>query len=47
MKSEQSTPAQCSRLTTPWQRMKSICFGDGKRLKHRALEQASVLFSAN
>lgn len=36
-----------SRFTTPWQRMNSICFGDGERLKHRALEQASVLFSAN
>lgn len=36
-----------SRFTTPWQRMNSICFGEGERLKHRALEQASVLFSAN
>ncbi len=36
-----------SRFTTPWQRMNSIRFGDDERLKHRALEQASVLFSAN
>jgi len=47
MKSDQSTPAHCSRFTTPWQWMNSICFGDGESLKHRALEQASVLFSAN
>ncbi len=44
MKPAQSTPA---RFTNPWQRMNSICFGDGERLKHRAFEQASVLFSAN
>jgi len=36
-----------SRFTTPWQRMNSICFGDGERLKHRALEQAAVQLSAN
>ncbi|MFZ4778231.1 MAG: hypothetical protein ACOYM3_22900 [Terrimicrobiaceae bacterium] len=47
MKSAQSTPARCPRFTIPWQRMNSICFGDGERLKHRAFEQASVLFSAN
>jgi len=47
MKSAQSTPARCPHFTTPWQRMNSICFGDGERIKRRALEQASVLFSAN
>ncbi len=36
-----------ARFTTPWQRMNSICFGDGERIKHRALEQAAVLFSIN
>lgn len=29
MKSDQSTQVPCSRFTTPWQRMNSICFGDG------------------
>ena len=36
-----------SRFTTPWQRMNSICFGEGERLKHRALDQAVVQLSAN
>jgi phage/plasmid-like protein (TIGR03299 family) len=36
-----------SRFSTPWQRMNSICFGEGERLKHRALDQAVTLFSTN
>jgi phage/plasmid-like protein (TIGR03299 family) len=32
---------------SPWQRMSSICFGDGEKLKHRALDQAVALLSEN
>ncbi|MEI7911892.1 MAG: DUF932 domain-containing protein [Verrucomicrobiota bacterium] len=32
---------------SPWQRMNSICFGEGERLKHRAFDQATTLLSAN
>lgn len=34
-----------SNFKNPWQRMNSICFGDGERLKHRALDQAIALLS--
>jgi phage/plasmid-like protein (TIGR03299 family) len=32
---------------SPWQRMNSICFGEGERLKHRAFDQATVILTAN
>jgi phage/plasmid-like protein (TIGR03299 family) len=28
---------------SPWQRMNSVCFGDGERLKHRAFDQACAM----
>lgn len=34
-----------SSFKNAWQRMKSICFGDGERLKHRALDQAIALLA--
>ena len=32
-----------SLFTTPWQRMNSICFGAGEKLKHRALDEVAGL----
>ncbi len=32
---------------SPWQRMNSICFGEGERIKHRALDQAVAMMAQN